>query len=101
MDLTFYESVKILFWNNGRLPETWSLEQLLSKHSSQPFNPDIANAFFRSGMIEAWGARYRANFGRMPNGRVLLNRSFATRQSAYGWSLRIAKLKKLRGGKLV
>jgi ATP-dependent DNA helicase RecG len=27
----------------------------LSKHSSQPFNPDVANAFFRAGMIEAWG----------------------------------------------
>ncbi|MFZ4526792.1 MAG: ATP-binding protein, partial [Chlorobium sp.] len=24
-------------------------------HSSQPFNPDVANAFFRAGMIEAWG----------------------------------------------
>jgi ATP-dependent DNA helicase RecG len=28
---------------------------LLSKHPSAPFNPDIANAFFRSGQIEAWG----------------------------------------------
>ncbi|HBY98802.1 MAG TPA: transcriptional regulator [Chloroflexi bacterium] len=46
---------KILFWNNGRLPEDWTVERLLSKHPSQPFNPDIANAFFRAGMIEAWG----------------------------------------------
>lgn len=45
---------KILFWNNGRLPQDWTVEQLLSKHASQPFNPDIANAFFRAGMIE-WG----------------------------------------------
>ena len=28
---------------------------MLSKHPSAPFNPDIANAFFRSGQIEAWG----------------------------------------------
>ena len=25
------------------------------KHAAQPYNPDVANAFFRSGMIEAWG----------------------------------------------
>lgn len=25
------------------------------KHSSQPYNPDVANAFFRAGMIETWG----------------------------------------------
>jgi len=31
------------------------LQRLKGKHPSQPFNPDIANAFFRAGMIEAWG----------------------------------------------
>ena len=46
---------RIMFWNNGRLPEGWTVERLLAKHASQPFNPDIANAFFRGGMIEAWG----------------------------------------------
>ena len=25
------------------------------KHSSKPFNPKLANVFFKSGMIEAWG----------------------------------------------
>lgn len=25
------------------------------KHSSLPYNPEIANAFFRAGMIESWG----------------------------------------------
>lgn len=25
------------------------------QHASVPFNPDVANVFFRSGMIEAWG----------------------------------------------
>jgi len=28
---------------------------LLAKHPSKPYNPDIANAFFRSGYVEAWG----------------------------------------------
>jgi len=46
---------KIMIWNEGRLPENWTIENLLSKHSSRPYNPDIANAFFRSGYVEAWG----------------------------------------------
>jgi ATP-dependent DNA helicase RecG len=46
---------KIMIWNYGRLPENWTIEDLLDKHSSQPRNPDIATAFFRSGYVESWG----------------------------------------------
>jgi ATP-dependent DNA helicase RecG len=46
---------KIMIWNNGELYEGWTVETLKGKHSSQPFNPDIANTFFRAGMIELWG----------------------------------------------
>lgn len=46
---------KIIFWNEGQLPENWTIENLLVKHPSKPFNPDIANALFRSGYIESWG----------------------------------------------
>lgn len=46
---------RVLFWNNGQLPEEWTIERLKTKHPSQPYNPDIANALFRTGMIEAWG----------------------------------------------
>ena len=46
---------KIMIWNAGYLPENWTIETLLGNHSSNPFNPDIANAFFRSGYIESWG----------------------------------------------
>lgn len=46
---------KLLFWNEGQLPDNWTIENLLAKHPSKPFNPDIANALFRSGYIEAWG----------------------------------------------
>lgn len=28
---------------------------MIRKHSSKPYNPEIANAFFRSGEIEIWG----------------------------------------------
>ena len=46
---------KLMIWNTGSLPPDWTLERLLSKHASAPFNPDVANTFFRSGQIEAWG----------------------------------------------
>ena len=46
---------KIMLWNPGQLPADWTVERLMQKHASQPFNPDIANVFFRAGMIEAWG----------------------------------------------
>ncbi|HOE39792.1 MAG TPA: ATP-binding protein [Bacteroidales bacterium] len=46
---------KIMIWNEGTLPENWTINNLLKEHSSRPYNPDIANAFFRSGYIEAWG----------------------------------------------
>lgn len=46
---------KIILWNEGQLPENWTIEKLLDKHPSKPFNPDIANVLFRSGYIESWG----------------------------------------------
>ena len=48
-------SDKIMIWNYGKLPENWTIEDLLDKHSSHPRNPDIATAFFRSGYVESWG----------------------------------------------
>jgi ATP-dependent DNA helicase RecG len=46
---------KVLIYNDGRLPETWTVEDLYAPHTSKPYNPLIAGAFFRSGQIEAWG----------------------------------------------
>jgi len=46
---------KMMIWNEGQLPENWTIENLLEKHASRPYNPDIANALFRSGYIESWG----------------------------------------------
>jgi ATP-dependent DNA helicase RecG len=48
-------SDKLMIWNEGQLPENWTIKNLLQNHSSRPNNPDIANAFFRSGYVEAWG----------------------------------------------
>jgi len=37
------------------LPEGWSLRTLLNEQASQPFNPLVANAFFRAGEIGMTG----------------------------------------------
>ena len=46
---------KLMIWNEGQLPENWTVKNLLEKHASRPYNPDIAHALFRSGYIESWG----------------------------------------------
>ncbi len=46
---------KLMIWNPGQLPPDWTIRQLMEKHASLPFNPDIANVFFRAGMVESWG----------------------------------------------
>ena len=46
---------KLEIVNGGVLPDGWTVKTLLSSHRSYPYNPDIANTFFRSGEIEAWG----------------------------------------------
>ena len=47
---------KIYIWNDGEMrSELNSTEKLFEKHSSKPYNPKLANVFFKSGMIEAWG----------------------------------------------
>ena len=40
---------RLRIWNPGHLPEGWTIAKLLRAHSSQPFNPGIAGAFFRAG----------------------------------------------------
>ena len=54
IQISVYDN-RIMFWNPGILPMGWTVETLTQKHASQPYNPDIANTFFRAGMIEAWG----------------------------------------------
>jgi len=46
---------RVLIYNDGRLPDTWTVEDLFVSHTSKPYNPLIAGTFFRSGQIEAWG----------------------------------------------
>jgi ATP-dependent DNA helicase RecG len=46
---------KVIIYNDGGLPEGWTVSDLLSRRISVPHNPNIANAFFRSGQVETWG----------------------------------------------
>ena len=53
--ISVYED-KIYIWNDGEMPaDLDSTDKLFMKHSSKPYNPKLANVFFKSGMIEAWG----------------------------------------------
>jgi predicted HTH transcriptional regulator len=45
----------ISFWNDGKLPEGITLEQLKVIHSSNPRNPIIADVCFKGGYIDSWG----------------------------------------------
>jgi ATP-dependent DNA helicase RecG len=46
---------RLKIWNPCVLPDGWTVKNLLGAHASTPFNPAIANVFFRSGEIETWG----------------------------------------------
>jgi len=46
---------RISIRNAARLTPGWSAEKLAGERSSRPHNPSIAYAFFRTGLIEAWG----------------------------------------------
>lgn len=49
---------QLRIWDPGELPSTWTVDKLRRPHDSRPPNPDIANTFFRAGLIEAWGRGY-------------------------------------------
>ncbi len=46
---------RVSLWNPGDLPLDWTYDDLVGAHASAPHNPTVANAFFRAGMVEAWG----------------------------------------------
>lgn len=39
--------------NCGKLPENWTVDNLMSKHASRPYNPSIANVFTLQGLLKA------------------------------------------------
>ena len=54
IQISVYED-KLYVANIGSLPEDWTLESLMQKHASKPYNPDIAHIFYLAGFIESWG----------------------------------------------
>lgn len=46
---------KLYIGNVGKLPDNWMEETLYKKHSSKPYNPNIAHVFYLAGHIESWG----------------------------------------------
>ena len=49
------ENEAIIISNQCFLPEGWTAETLMKPHHSKPYNPNIANVFYRAGYIENWG----------------------------------------------
>ena len=54
IQISVYED-KLYIANCGKLPENWTVANLMSKHASKPYNPGIANVFYLAGYIESWG----------------------------------------------
>lgn len=56
VQVSIYEE-HMYIWNDGEMPEKLSAtEGLFQKHFSKPYNPKLANVFFKSGLIEACDA---------------------------------------------
>lgn len=49
------EDESIIISNQCILPNGWTIETLMEPHDSIPYNPDLANVFYRAGYIEHWG----------------------------------------------
>lgn len=54
VQVSIYED-KIYVWNDGKFPEELASQNLFEKHYSKPYNPLIAQTFFKAGFIESWG----------------------------------------------
>lgn len=54
IQISVYED-RLYVANVGCLPEDWTLEKLMNKHTSKPYNPNIAYVFYLAGFIESWG----------------------------------------------
>lgn len=53
IQISVYED-KFYIANDCIFPQGWTVETL-KKHRSKPYNPNVANGFFRAGFVETWG----------------------------------------------
>jgi len=54
VQISVYED-KLYIANSGQLPESWTIDNLMTKHTSIPFNPNVAHVLYLAGLIESWG----------------------------------------------
>lgn len=54
VQISIYED-RLYIANCGCLPENWTQENLMQKHASRPYNPNIAHVLYLAGFIESWG----------------------------------------------
>ena len=54
IQISVYED-RLYVANVGSLPENWTIENLMEKHASVPYNPNIASVFYLASFIESWG----------------------------------------------
>lgn len=54
IQISIYDD-KIYVWNDGKFPQELATQNLYKKHFSKPYNPLIAQTFFKAGFIESWG----------------------------------------------
>lgn len=54
IQVSVYED-KMYIANCGCLPENWTIANLMQKHTSVPYNPNIAHVLYLAGFIESWG----------------------------------------------
>ena len=54
IQISVYED-RLHIANCGSLPENWTLDKLMGKHASIPYNPKIAHVLYLAGFIESWG----------------------------------------------
>ena len=56
---TMPEHYLLCFNDEGELPVGYNQETLFARHSSKPRNRNIANAFFKAGIIDTWGRGFQ------------------------------------------
>ncbi len=54
VQVSVYED-RLYVANIDVLPETWTINNLLGKHESRPYNPNLATVLYYAGFIESWG----------------------------------------------
>ena len=54
LQIRVYEN-KLVFTNGATLSQEVPIEQFKELHISKPFNPLIANIFYKAGFVESWG----------------------------------------------